>query len=271
MSELLRETFAALRQKGEKALVPYITAGYPRLEATVPLIHALDEGGGDVIELGIPFSDPLADGPVIQATASTALRAGFRLPHIFASVQQAREDGCQRAIVLLVYYNNIYRYGLTRFVDQAAQAGVDGLVIPDLPLEESEALRREAEAAGLSLISLVAPTTSDERLAKIAEVARGFIYLVTVTGVTGQRDSLPAELHKQVERVRRYTDVPVCLGFGISTPEQVRRVSSFADGAIVGSALLKRLSTDATMEELCSTARRFVGDLKSGTTAKALA
>ena len=223
--------------------MPYVTAGDPNLKTTAALLPALAAAGADIVELGVPYSDPLADGPTNQRAAQRALAAGTTIRGVLDTVAAARRDGLAIPIVLLVYYNCIYRHGETAFVQAAAAAGVDGLIVPDLPPEEAAGLRAATEAAGLALVPLAAPTSTDQRLALIARVATGFIYCVSVTGVTGARATLPAELADLLRRVRQATAgrVPVAVGFGISTPEQVREVGRLADGVIVGSALVERL------------------------------
>jgi len=240
----LGQAFAAARAAGRPALMPYVTAGDPDLATTAKLLPALAAAGADIVELGVPYSDPLADGPTNQRAAQRALAAGTTVRGVLDTVAAVRrQEGLAIPIVLLVYYNCIYRHGEAAFVQAAAAAGVDGLIVPDLPPEEAGSLRAAAEASGLALVPLAAPTSTDERLALIARVATGFIYCVSVTGVTGARTALPADLADLLRRVRQATAgrVPVAVGFGISTPEQVRDVGRLADGVIVGSALVERL------------------------------
>ncbi|MCK5540219.1 MAG: tryptophan synthase subunit alpha, partial [Deltaproteobacteria bacterium] len=230
----LRETFAKLETQGRKALITFITAGDPDLDATCDLVETLVEAGADIIELGVPFSDPLADGPTIQAASLRALERGTTLKKIIATVKKIRSR-TEVPLVLMTYYNPLYHYGLKELVKDAVAAGVDGLIVPDLPLEESEELRRLA-VDKLAVIPLAAPTTPDTRLAKIVAAGRGFLYYVTVTGITGTRTSLPKELSQSLDRVKKIAgELPLAAGFGISTPEQARTVGAHADAIIVGS------------------------------------
>ncbi|MCD6293289.1 MAG: tryptophan synthase subunit alpha [Deltaproteobacteria bacterium] len=234
----LNQTFAKLKKQGRKALITFITAGDPNLDATSELVETLAQAGADIIELGVPFSDPLADGPTIQAASLRALEQGTTLKKIIARVKEIRQR-TEIPLVLMTYYNPIYRYGLEKLVNDAAAAGVDGLIVPDLPLEESAKLRRLA-AEKIAVIPLAAPTTPDARLAEIVAAGRGFLYYVTVTGITGTRSSLPEALSQSLDRVKKIAgELPLAAGFGISTPEQARRVGAHADAIIVGSALVE--------------------------------
>ena len=236
----LAKTFAALAKDGRKALAPFVTAGDPDLETTLAVLEALDRAGAAVCELGVPYSDPIADGPVIQASYTRALAAGFTLEKFFAMVRKAT-GRVKMPILAMVSYSIIYRRGIDRFVDDAAAAGLVGLVVPDLPLEESDVLDATCKGANLALVRLVTPTTPPERAAEIARRSTGFLYCVSVAGVTGARTDLPAGLVERVTWLRTKTDVPVLVGFGVSTPEQVKLLSSVADGTIVGSALVRRV------------------------------
>jgi len=257
----IRQAFAAAARAGRPAVMPYVTAGDPNLTVTAELLPALVEAGADVVELGVPYSDPLADGPTNQRAAQRALLAGTTVAGVLDTVAQARDRGLAIPIVLLVYYNCIYRHGEAAFVQRAAAAGVDGLIVPDLPPEEAASLRAVAQAAGLDLVPLAAPTSTDDRLALIGRVASGFIYCVSVTGVTGARSTLPPELAAFLQRVRQATGgrVPLAVGFGISAPEHVREVGRLADGVIIGSALVERLekaaSPQAAVEEAAALVR----------------
>lgn len=235
------EKFQEIKERGGKALIPFIMAGDPDLAATFTILPYLEKGGADLIELGIPFSDPLADGPVIQEAAQRALAKGFRL-QIFLRMLAKNRNLVSIPIVLLVYYNLIYQYGPERFLAEAAEAGVDGLVIPDLPPEEAGDLKLPAEKNGIALNMLVAPTSSPQRIQAAAALTTGFIYLVSVRGVTGERPSLPPDLPELAGRVKSLTGHPVAVGFGVSQPEQARQIASFADGVIVGSALVRKLA-----------------------------
>ncbi|MBC7104889.1 MAG: tryptophan synthase subunit alpha, partial [Firmicutes bacterium] len=230
-----------LASRGEKALIVYLMAGDPSPDATPVLVEAAARAGADVVELGIPFSDPLADGPVIQAAGQRALRAGTTVARVLSLAARIREAS-PVPLVFMTYYNPVLRYGPERFVADAARAGADGLIVPDLPVEEAGGLRDLADAAGLALVPLVAPTTPEGRIATIAASARGFIYCVSLTGVTGVRDRLPPELAEFTARVRRHARLPVALGFGISGPEHVAAVAPLVDAVVVGSALVKAVA-----------------------------
>lgn len=218
------------------ALMPYLMGGYPDIASSIECGLAAADAGADLIELGVPFSDPLADGPVIHSAGTAALRGGV---HVHDVLGVAREISPQVPVVLMVYSNPILKRGAERFTDEAAAAGAAGLIVPDLPFDEADALRSACDAAGLALIPLVAPTTTSERLAEIGRDASGFVYTVSVSGTTGERDALAPELADTVARVRAATDVPVAVGFGISTPEHARHVGAIADGVIVGSRIVR--------------------------------
>ena len=237
----LEAFFGDARQSGRKALITYVCAGDPDLATTERLVPALAEAGADVIELGVPFSDPLADGPTIQAASQRALRSGTTLAGVLDLVTRLRQGGCQVPLVLFGYMNPILRMGLEKFVARAADAGADGLIVPDLPLEEAETLGLLAEARRLSLVLLAAPTTPPERLRLIGQRTRGFLYFVSVAGVTGARAELPPDLPARLAAARSVTPVPVAVGFGISTPEQAHSLAAHADAVVVGSALVDAL------------------------------
>ncbi len=236
----LAAVFASLAARGQKAVAPFITAGDPDLETTLQVIEALDRAGAAVCELGVPYSDPIADGPVIQASYTRALAAGFTLEGLFATVKQATSK-VTMPILTMVSYSIIYRRGIDRFVADAVACGLAGMVVPDLPLEESDQLDTAARASGLALVRLVTPTTPAGRAEEIARRSTGFLYCVSVAGVTGARSELPDGLVERVAWLRTKTDVPVLVGFGVSTPQQVTSVTAVADGAIVGSALVRRI------------------------------
>jgi tryptophan synthase alpha chain len=229
------------RRAGRKALVVYVCAGDPDLASTEWLVPRLAEAGADVIELGVPFSDPLADGPTIQAASQRALLSGTSLAGVLDLVERLRQGRCQVPLVLFGYLNPILRMGLAPFAARAAQAGADGVLVPDLPLEEAGPLRQLTESQGLSLVLLAAPTTPPARLRAIGAATSGFLYFVSVTGVTGVRAELPADLPSQLAFARAATEVPVAVGFGISTPAQAHALSRHADAVVVGSALVEAL------------------------------
>ena len=234
----IQETFRCLADKQEKALIAYIMAGDPTLEDTEVYVRQLADAGADVIELGVPFSDPIADGPVIQQAAERALRAGTSLKKILATVRSIRTK-TQVPLVLMAYYNSIFRYGEAAFCRDAVAAGVDGLIVPDMPPDEAGTIHPLAEAAGLDVIFLLAPTSPSKRQRRVARLSRGFIYYVSLTGITGAKLTDKADVEKKVREIRRYTKTPVAVGFGIATPDDARQVARIADGVIVGSALVK--------------------------------
>jgi len=258
------EAFARLRRRGERALVPYFCAGDPSLEVTARLVEEADARGADVIEVGLPFSDPLADGPTIQRAAVRALKRGtslYRLLPVLAAV-----TGRIRApLVVMTYLNPLYRYGFDRVTQDLAKAGVAGLIVPDCPIDESRPLARAAETAGLDLIALAAPTSGPERLRRIARASRGFVYLVPLTGITGERTEVPAELVRLVRDLRSVTTKPIGVGFGISTPAQVAAVVQHADGAIVGSAIVRLVERLAEDPALVTKVGDFIATLKAAT------
>lgn len=261
----IAETFARLRRDGRVALMPYLTVGFPERESTLDLVPALEAAGASLFELGVPFSDPLADGATIQRATQRALENGVNLAACIAVVAALRARGVQAPLLLMGYYNPLIRYGIARACADLAAAGGDGWIIPDMPPEESADLQRAARAHGLDLIMFVAPTTPDDRIAEIAANATGFIYVVSLTGVTGARASLSLNLEAVLQRVRRVSDLPLVVGFGISSPAHVADVARIADGAIVGSALIARLE-QLSPAELLSGASSFVADLLTSPT-----
>lgn len=236
----IRLRLDALKARGGKAFVAFVTAGDPSLDRTVEIALELEAAGVDVLELGVPFSDPLADGPVIQRASERALRAGTTLRGVLGAVRGIRERS-ELPIVLFSYLNPLVRYGLGALATDARAAGVDGVLVTDLPPEEADEWLAVARPAGLDTIFLAAPTSPEARLRRIAEVSRGFVYAISRTGVTGERDALSSDAAPLVEQLRRLTTAPVALGFGISTPDQVRAAASVADGVVVGSALVRFL------------------------------
>lgn len=251
------ETFHALQNK-HAALMPYLPLGYPTLALTVPLMRAAQEAGADILELGIPFSDPLADGPVIQHATQVALENGMNLKRCLDMVQAARSQGVTIPLALMGYYNPLLQYDLKVFARDAFETGADGVIVPDLPLEEADDLHDALDAYDLHLIFLAAPTSSDERLKRIGKQTRGFVYLVSLTGVTGARAGLPEGLDEFVGRARQATDKPVCVGFGIADAASAKQVAQLADGVIVGSALVQKIADPSNAVE---NARAFIGEL----------
>ncbi len=263
----LNQTFAAAKRDGRKLLCPFVTAGYPSLESTPQIIHAIAEAlgpGGGVIELGIPFSDPIADGPVIQASYTQALAKGCTVDKALATAKSARGLGVSIPIVAMVSFSIIFKRGTAEFAKACADAGIDGIVLPDIPLEEAPAIVDTIRDAGLRTILLVAPTSPADRRAAIARLCDGFVYYLSVSGTTGERKELPTDIGPNVEALRAITQVPVCVGFGISTADQVRQVTAVADGAIVGSALIRRISEKSTPAEAAKQAGAFVKELVAG-------
>ena len=252
--ERLNQTFATLIKRREKALITYLVAGDPDLKTTAKHIEAMAQAGADVIELGVPFSDPSADGPVIQRASARALSKGTHLADILRMVSEARQR-VALPLIFMSYYNPILQYGLTRFCQDAAQAGVDGVIIPDLPVEEAGPLAAAASLKGLAIIPLAAPTSTRQRLAKIAALAQGFIYCVTVTGITGTKQVVTGEITGLARQIKELTELPVVAGFGIATPEQAVAVAQHCDGVVVGSALVR------LVEELGENSPRAVADL----------
>lgn len=258
----LASTFEALRARRGRALVPYFTAGDPSLADTRRLVAEAARRGADVVELGVPFSDPLADGPVIQRAAQRALAGGVTLPRVLELARDLRGE-VAIPLVLLTYYNPVLAFGLKAFARTAAAAGVDGVIVADLPPEEAQPLSREAAAAGLDLIHLVAPTSTPARLRRIARQSRGFVYVVSLTGVTGVRDAIAPDLVAQLRGLRLVTTRPICVGFGISTPEHVRAVAPYADGVIVGSAVVRLVEEHAGTPPLVEEVGRFIAAMKA--------
>jgi len=241
---------------GHKALIPYVTVGYPNIDDTLKVVPLLANNGGDIIELGIPFSDPLADGATIQKASFYALKNGVT-PKLCLEVAEKLSRKIDVPLVFMTYFNPVLSYGLEEFCGACASSGVDGLIIPDLPPDEGLELEDITQRRNLDLIYLLAPTSSEERIKLVADRARGFIYLVSVTGVTGTRNSLPPELNSFVARVRKVARQPLCIGFGISTPEQASQVAEIADGVIVGSRIIQLMETKGL-----AAAGKFIGELR---------
>ena len=236
----LREAFDRRRAEGGKAFVAFLAAGDPSLERTIEAGVALAEAGVDVLELGVPFSDPIADGPVIQRASERALRRSVTLTHVLAAIRRLREQTAM-PIVLFTYLNPLHRLGLERAAQASAAAGVDGVLVTDLPPEEADGWQEAARSEGLDTVFLAAPTSGDDRLRRVAAASSGFVYAVSRTGVTGERSSLSEDAAPLVRRLKTLTEAPVALGFGISTPEQVAQAAAVADGVVVGSALVRFL------------------------------
>lgn len=234
---------------GHKVLIAYVTAGYPDITDTLRIATVLAENGCDIIELGIPFSDPLADGATIQRASYQALQRGITPESCLKIAAEIREKISQ-PLIFMTYYNPVYNYGLEAFCRSCVESGINGLIVPDLPPDEGDELSKTADNHNLDLIYLLPPNSTGERITLVADKSRGFIYLVSLTGVTGARDSLPVELEEFVKRVRSRTKKPLCVGFGISTPEHARRIAAIADGVIVGSRILQLIEEDTTLNSL---------------------
>ena len=253
--------FAELRRRGKTALIPFVTAGDPDLGTTFRILRVLEESGADLIELGVPFSDPMADGPTIQRASERALKGGTSLARVLELVRKFRRKS-EVPLILFGYYNPFFRYGVRRLAAAAKEAGVDGILCVDLPPEESGELKRWTDRAGLDLVFLLAPTSHSERVKLVAREGRGFIYYVSVTGVTGARKSLENHLHAQVARLHRATSLPVGVGFGVSMPQQAARIASFAEAVVVGSALIEVMERAERNHEKVKRAGAFVARLK---------
>jgi len=258
----LAGAFEGLRRRGERALMPYFTAGDPSLDATRRLVVEAAKRGADIVELGIPFSDPLADGPVVQRATQRALAAGVTLPRVLELVREIRAETAV-PLVFLTYYNPVLAFGLGAFCRSAVEAGADGLLVADLPPEEAAPLRAEADAAGLDVSHFAAPTSTPERMRKIARATGAFIYMVSLTGVTGARPELPPDLARHLRALRGITTKPICVGFGIATPEHAALVAQLADGVIVGSAIVSLVERHARSADLLAEVGDFVAALKS--------
>lgn len=260
-------TFDALRAEGRKAVVPYVVAGDPFADITVDLMHALAEAGADVIELGVPFSDPMSEGPVIQRGHERALERGIRLRHVIDTVAQFRERNDTTPVLLMGYANPVEHMGYERFADRAAAAGVDALLTVDIPPEEVAAINEELRRVAIDNILLVAPTTPPERRARIVGAASGFIYYVSLKGVTGAANIDQADVARQVDELRRHSSLPVCVGFGIKDGPSAATVAEVADGVVIGSALVQRLADVAagggSREDVLGAARDLVTDIRT--------
>lgn len=252
----IEKTFRKLRKEGRAAFIPYIMAGDPSLSRTKKLVKVLEECGADIVELGVPFSDPLADGPVIQAAAERALKKGATLSKVLDAVRDIRKT-TEIPIALMTYFNPIFKYGEEIFPGDARDAGVDGIIVPDLPPDEAENLIRHSREHGLDTIFLAAPTSTLQRMKLVAKSSSGFIYYVSITGITGAKLRLDASQQESIKLLRALTRKPVALGFGVSRPAEAKAVAGFADGVIVGSAIVRKLNEASEQE-----ARRFIKSLR---------
>ena len=258
----IADTFVRLRREGRPGLVTYTTAGDPDLARSAEILQALDRAGADVLEVGVPFSDPLADGPVIQRATERALAAGSNLGAVLKLIGSIRHH-LTAPIVVFSYANPLFRMGLQPFADRAAAAGVDGVLALDLPIEEADEFRGVLATAGLDTIFLLSPTTTDARIQKAAELGRGFLYGISRLGVTGARDQVASGAEAMVRRIRAHTSMPVALGFGISRPEHVAEVGAYADAAVVGSALVSLIAEASGSPRLIERVEDYVRELKS--------
>lgn len=261
----LSERFAALRSRNEKALVCFVTAGDPTPEATVAIVETLAKAGADCVEIGLPFSDPLADGPSIQASSQRALDKGMTVRKALDAIRQIRERVPDLPLVPMTYYNPIHHFGLAEYARAAKEAGADGHIVSDLTPEEAGEWKRISASEGLDTIFLLAPTSTLERIEIVTALSEGFVYCVSRTGVTGVRDDIPAELKDVVESIKARTDKPVFVGFGISRPEHVARITAFADGVVVGSSLVNLIHKEKENPALLEIVHDYVASLKAAT------
>ncbi|MFH1877909.1 MAG: tryptophan synthase subunit alpha [Candidatus Omnitrophota bacterium] len=245
----INAAFERLAREKKKAFIPYVTAGDPDMAMSKKIVEALSHSGADIIELGIPFSDPLADGPTIQKAIHRSLASGCKVHKVFGMVRELRKK-VSVPLVFMTYYNIVFNYGVLRFIRDARSAGADGLIVPDLPMEESGDLIRAAREKDFCVVMLTAPTTYPERFIKIAELSNGFIYYVSLTGVTGTRKDLSGDIRGKIREIKKLTSKPVCVGFGVSTPAQAHDICEEADGVIVGSALIKIIEKNILNKKL---------------------
>jgi tryptophan synthase alpha chain len=257
----IEKKFASLRAKNEKALVVYLTAGDPSLSITKKLILGLEKAGVDILEIGVPFSDPTADGPVIQAASQRALKSGTTLQGVLDLVAEVRKVS-EIPIVLFGYFNPIFAYGVKKFSEAAHTAGVDGVLVVDLPYEEAKELRIYTDAIGIDFISLIAPTTDTKRLGIIAADATGFLYYISITGITGTTAPKIENIKKEVGKIRKITKLPIVVGFGISKPQQAREIARFADGIVIGSAVVSMINENRKNRDLVKIVSDYVSGIK---------
>ena len=257
--------FYELKNNKKPAFIPFITAGDPDLQTTKALILEFEKRGADIIELGIPFSDPIADGPIIQASYYRALVRGVKVAHILDMVSELRKES-EIPIVSMVSYSTVYKGGCQNFIEKAFKAGLDGLTIPDMPVEENTELFEVAKKKDFKIVCFVAPTTTDERMSLITQKAQGFLYYISVVGITGIRDKLPDDVVQNINKLKHLTNTPIAVGFGVSTPEHVKLIGRIADGVIVGSAIIKEVEKyeNKPLRELINCVGEFVGQLVLG-------
>lgn len=253
--------FKELKGKNEKAMISFITAGDPNFEVTEKLVYSMEEAGADIVELGIPYSDPIADGPTIQKSSARSLKNGTTIAKIMDSVENIRLK-TEIPLVYLVYYNSVFKYGIEKFISQCSKVGIDGIIIPDLPIEERADILKIAGKYDVSLIPLIAPT-SKERIKKIVTNASGFIYCVSTNGVTGTRNKINTNIKEYMDIVSRYTDIPKAIGFGISNAEMAKEMKPYCDGVIIGSAIVKKVDETENEEEIIKNVKAFIKDVKA--------
>jgi len=259
----IKNSFNTLKEKGEMGVIPYLTVGFPSIQDTMDMVPALAEGGADIIELGVPFSDPLADGTTIQRSSFQALSNGINLKKCLDICKDLRQNGLTTPLVLMGYYNPILRFGLKEFAISCKENGVDGIIVPDLPFEEAQPLKTECRENEISLIPLLAPTSTDKRIEKTCKDADGFIYCVSLTGVTGARQEMGSSLPEFINRVKRHAKVPIAIGFGISQRQHVESLSAIADAAVVGSALIDTIEKTPASDRR-EVVKSFISELKGG-------
>jgi tryptophan synthase alpha chain len=252
--------FKFLKEKNEKAMIAFITAGDPNLDTTIDVVLAMEVAGADIIELGIPYSDPLADGVIIQQSSTRALNNGARISKIMNTVKEIRKN-TEVPLVYLVYYNSVFKYGIEKFIKECSNVGIDGIIIPDLPIEERKDIIEVADSYGVNLIPLVAPT-SKKRIESIVNNGKGFVYCVSTNGVTGVRKELGTNIEEYMEVVSQYTNLPKAIGFGISGPDMAKQLKSYCDGVILGSAIVRLFGEGLEKEELITNVKNFVKSIK---------
>ncbi|MGP3951123.1 tryptophan synthase subunit alpha [Streptomyces sp. 7N604] len=261
--KLLSDTLAAAKAEGRSPLIAYLPAGFPTVDGGIDAVKAAFDGGADVVEVGLPHSDPVLDGPVIQTADDIALRGGVKIADVLRTVREAH-GATGKPVLVMTYWNPIDRYGIERFAAELAEAGGAGCILPDLPVEESEVWRKAAEQHGLATVFVVAPSSRDDRLAKITAAGTGFVYAASLMGVTGTRESVGAQAQDLVRRTRATTELPVCVGLGVSNADQAAEVAGFADGVIVGSAFVKRMLDAPDAEAGLAGVRALAGELAEG-------
>lgn len=266
--ERIQALFQRAKAEGRALFMPYHAMGYPDRQTTLQVIQTLGQNGAELFEIGIPHSDPLADGPTIQTATYTALMQGTTVADCLAMTRELRAAGMSQPFCAMTYFNPLMAYGIQRFVDEAVASGIDGLIVPDLPPEEAQELEGACRRAGLATIYLLAPTSTEERIKLVARHATGFIYLVSVTGITGARSELPPDLADFIHRVRRHTDMPLAVGFGIGTGAQAAAVAALADGVIVGSALVKAAGSEQGVAAVATLARELAAGVSRRTGAQ---